>query len=214
MSDARPDPQVTATLHSRVAQAILEVIGHIPGTEESESHAPCDQARRIASAAATRAALAAGGLATFPGPAGLLTLVPELLAVWRVQTQMVADIAAIYGKKSALTKEQMLYCMFKATAAKAVGELVVILGEGVLIRRQTLRVLERVARRVGIKVTQNLLGKGIARWMPIVGAVGVGAYTFYETRKVAQTAIGLFDAAIEVETTVSPVAPPIIGSKN
>ena len=203
-----PDKEPTAIAHSRITQAILDVIGRIPETDERKSRNPRDQARHLASTAATKAALAAGGLATVPGPAGMLTVIPELISVWRLQTQMVADIAALYGQKSRLTQEQMLYCLFKATAAKAVGELVVIIGQRVLVRRPTLQVLQSVAQRVGIKVTQKLLGKGIARWLPIVGALGVGAFTYYETGQVAQTAIDLFEKPIEVEATVSPVTPP------
>ena len=197
-----------AIAHSRVAQAILDVIGNIPETDQRKSQNPRDQARHLASIAAGKAGLAAGGMASIPGPAGMLTVIPELLAVWRLQSQMVSDIAAVYGQKSKLTQEQMLYCLFKATAAKAVGELVVIIGQRVLIRRPALSVLQRVAQRVGIKVTQKLLGKGIARWLPIVGALGVGAFTYYETGQVAQTAIDLFEKPIEMEATVSPVTPP------
>ena len=196
-----------AIAHSRVAQAILDVIGNIPETDQRKSQNPRDQARHLASIAAGKAGLAAGGMASIPGPAGMLTVIPELLAVWRLQSQMVSDIAAVYGQKSKLTQEQMLYCLFKATAAKAVGELVVIIGQRVLIRRPALSVLQRVAQRVGIKVTQKLLGKGIARWLPIVGALGVGAFTYYETGQVAQTAIELFEKTIEVETTTVTATP-------
>lgn len=207
MSDALPDTHVAAKVHSRVTQAILDAIAHIPGTDEKKSRNPREQARHIASAAAAKAALAAGTLASAPGLAGMLTLIPELLAVWRLQTKMVADIAAIYGQTSKLTREQMLYCLFKATAAKAVGELVVIIGQRALVRSPALHVLQSIAQRVGIKVTQKLLGKGIARWLPIVGALGVGAYTYYETGQVAQNAMDLFEKPIEVESTVSPISP-------
>ena len=208
MSDAPPDEKIAATVHSRIAQTILDAIAHIPDTDEKKSRAPREQARKIASAAAARAGLSAGALATPPGFAGMLTLIPELLTVWRIQTKMIADIAGIYGQTLKLTREQMLYCMFRATAPGAVGFLVVVVGESVLGRRPTLRVIQKIAEKIGIKVTQTLLGKSIARWLPLVGALGVGAYTYYETGRVAQTAIDLFEKAIEVEATVSIVTPP------
>ncbi|MEO6785208.1 MAG: EcsC family protein [Chthoniobacteraceae bacterium] len=208
MPDAPPDEKIAATVHSRIAQTILDVIAHIPDTNERKSRTPREQARKIASEVARNAAFASGALATPLGFLGMLTLIPELLAVWRIQTKMVADIAAIYGQTPKLTKEQMLYCMFKATAPTAVGALVVIVGESVLVRRTTLRAVQKIAEKVGIKVTQTLLGKSIARWLPLVGALGVGAYTYYETGRVAQTAIDVFEKAIEVEATVSPVTPP------
>ncbi len=208
MSDAPPDEKIAATVHSRIAQTILDAIAHIPDTDERKSRTPREQARKIASAAAARAGLSAGALATPPGFAGMLTLIPELLAVWRIQTKMIADIAGIYGQTLKLTREQMLYCLFRATAPTAVGALVVMVGESVLVRRPTLRAIQKISEKVGIKVTQGLLGKSIARWLPLVGALGVGAYTYYETGRVAQTAIELFERAIEVEVTVSDVTPP------
>lgn len=201
------DKEPAAIAHSPITQAILDVVANIPDTDERKSRNPADQARHLASTAATKAGLAAGGMAFIPGPAGMLTIIPELITVWRLQTQMVSDIAAAYGQKSKLTREQMLYCLFKATAAKAVAELVAIIGQRVLIRRPTLRVLQSIAQRVGIKVTQKFLGKGIARWIPFVGALGVGAYTYYETGQVAQTTIDLFEKSIEVET-IAAVARP------
>ena len=51
---------------------------------------------------------------------------------------------------------------------------------------------------IGIKATQRAMGKAIARYAPVVGAVGVAAYAFYDTRKVALTAIELFRADIVI----------------
>jgi hypothetical protein len=206
MSDAFPDEKIAATVHSRIAQTILDAIAHIPDTDERKSRTPRQQARKIASAAAAKAGLSAGALATPPGFAGMLTLIPELLTVWRVQTKMIADIAAIYGQTPKLTREQMLYCLFRATAPTAVGALVVMIGESVLVRRTTLRAIQKIAEKVGIKVTRTLLGRSIARWLPLVGALGVGAYTYFETGRVAQTAIDLFEKVIDVEATVSVVS--------
>lgn len=116
---------------------------------------------------------------------------------------MVADIAAPYGKKSTLTEEQMVYCLFRHSAAQAVRDLVVRVGERVLIKRGSLTLLESVARKVGLKPTRKVIGKGLSRWIPVAGAIGVGAYAWYDTAQVAATAIELF----EQETAVSPDAP-------
>ena len=126
-----------------------------------------------------------------------------MLAVWKIQSQMVADIAALYGKKSTLTEEQMVYCLFRHSAAQAVRDLVVRVGERVLIKRGSLTLLESVARKVGLKLTRKVIGKGLSRWIPVAGAIGVGAYAWYDTAQVAATAIELF----EQEIAVSPDAP-------
>ncbi|RYD33679.1 MAG: hypothetical protein EOP87_10570, partial [Verrucomicrobiaceae bacterium] len=81
----------------RIADAILKFIGKVPGTKEELSDKPADRARSIANSAAARAATTAGAMALPPGPLGWATLLPELVAVWKIQSQMVADIAGVYG---------------------------------------------------------------------------------------------------------------------
>lgn len=181
-----------ATLGERLAGLVLEVAGRVPKTEEHKSRGPEHRARAIAAAAANRAALAAGTLALPPGPLGWFTLVPELVAIWRIQSQMVADIAGAFGASAQLTRSHMLYCLFRHAAAQAVRDIGVQVGARLLIQDVPLRVIERAASRIGISLSRRLAGRGIARWLPVVGALGVGAYAYYDTGQVARTAIALF----------------------
>src|SRR4029453_11835577 len=102
-------------------------------------------ARQISRRAAAKAAVTAGSLAMPPGPLGWLTIAPELLAVWKIQAQMVSDLAGVYGKAATLTKEHMGYCLFRHTAAQLV-------------------------RDVAVRVVQRSAGGSIARRHPVVGA--------------------------------------------
>ena len=184
----------------RLQDAIERALSEIPHTDETPSDRPEERAREIARKAAFKAAGLSGGLALPPGPFGYLTILPDLVGIWRIQTQMVADMAGVFGQQAFLSREQMLYCLFRHAAAQAMRDLVVRVGERVLIRQATLGAIERVLRRVGIRVTQRLAGHAIARWLPIVGALGVGAYAYYDTGQVAETALDLFRREIEVET--------------
>ena len=183
---------------NRLAQTILDLIGHVPGTSETKSLEPAIRARVVARAAARKAAVAAGSLALPPGPLGWLTILPEIITVWKLQTQMVADIAGIYGKEADLTREHMIYCLFRHTAAQAVRDLVVRIGERFLVRKASARAFQTIARKIGISITQQAIGKGVSRWLPIIGAVSVGAYAYYDTSQVARTAVELFERDIEV----------------
>ncbi|MCD9005421.1 hypothetical protein LDO31_04055 [Luteimonas sp. XNQY3] len=187
---------------SEIAEAIFGLLGQIPDSTLVPVGNPEEEARRLANAASTRASLTAGALALPPGPIGWLTLIPELIAVWRIQAQLVADVASLYGKTSTLTQEQMIYCLFRHAAAQAMRDIVVRVGGRVLVKRSSLRVLKRVLARVGVKVAQRTIGKGVARWLPAVGALGVGAYAYYDTAQVAKTAIEFFSQDILVESDV------------
>jgi uncharacterized protein (DUF697 family) len=181
-----------------IARTILNFIGHIPGTTEKKSLDPAQRARLIARSAARKAADTAGSLALPPGPLSWLTVLPELVAVWKLQAQMVADIAGIYGNKAELTQEQMIYCLFRHTAAQAVRDLVVRIGERFLVQQVSVRAFQVAARKIGVTITQRAIGRGVSRWLPVVGAVGVGAYAYYDTGQVARTAIELFEREIEI----------------
>lgn len=182
---------------SRVTRAILDFVSQIPDSRIGGAKDPQAEARRLASRAAQRAALTSGSLALPPGPLGWLTILPALIAIWKIQAQMVSDIAAAYGKHAALGREQMLWCLFRHTAAQAFRDLVVRMGDRLLFRRMSYAVAERVAKRIGTSITQRAVGKGISRWLPIVGALGVGAYAYYDTGQVAKTAIEMFSSDIE-----------------
>jgi len=184
---------------TKIAEAILGFVGDIPNSTETVSRVPVDAARRAANTAAAKAAMTAGALALPVGPIGWLTILPELVAVWKIQAKMVADIAALYGKTATLTPEHMLYCLFRHSAAQAVRDLVARAGQRYLVKHTSLRLIEGVAQQIGLKVTQQTLGKGLARWIPIAGAVGVGAYAYYDTAQVARTAIKLFERDIDIE---------------
>jgi hypothetical protein len=186
---------------TRVADAILGFVGDVPKSSALPSRTPAEAARSVANAAAAKAAVTAGSLALPVGPLGWLTILPELVAVWKIQARMVADIAMLYDKKAELTREHMMYCLFKHSAAQAVRDLVARVGERLLVKSASLGVVQNVARAIGMEITQRAIGRGLSRWIPIAGAVGVGAYAYYDTARVATTAIELFaqDTVVEPE---------------
>lgn len=184
---------------TKVADAILGFLGEVPDSHAAPSRTPAEAARSVAKSAAAKAAVTAGSLALPVGPLGWLTILPELVAVWKIQARMVADIAALYDKKASLTRQHMLYCLFKHSAAQAVRDLVARVGERLLVKSASLAAVQSVARAIGMEITQHAIGRGLSRWIPIAGAVGVGAYAYYDTARVASTAIELFAQDVVVE---------------
>lgn len=177
----------------RVTRAILDFVSHIPDSRVPNNAHPETEARRLANRAAQRAALTAGSLALPAGPLGWLTVLPELLAIWKIQAQLVSDIAAAYGRHAELGREQMLWCLFRHTTAQAFRDVAVRMGDRLLFRPLSYGMIERVARQIGVKLSRRALGEGLSRWMPVVGALGVGAYAYYDTGQVAATTIAMMN---------------------
>src|SRR5262245_3935022 len=182
-----------------ITQSLLDLLSRIPRSSEPASSDPKDRARAVARTAALRAAGISGALALPPGPLGLATVLPDLLAIWHLQQAMVSDIAAAFDKSAFLRKEAMVYCLFRHGSAALMGNLVVRAGERYLIQQTALRVIQEVLERVGVRVTRQMIEKGISRWVPLVGALGIGAYAYYDTRRVAATAIDLFSQDLVLE---------------
>jgi len=189
-----------------VAKAILDIVASVPGTKEVRGATPEERARTIQTTAALKAAAVSGTLALPPGPWGLAVIIPDLVTVWRIQAKMVADIAGAYGQTAHLSQEHMVYCLFRHAAAQVVRDLVARVGERVVFRRATLRALQLMARRLGISVTQQVIAKSAARWLPVVGSIGVAGYAYYDTTQVAATATELFANEIVRDDSV-PGAP-------
>ena len=186
-----PPAETTA---DKIASAILRIVGEVPASGEDESLTPLRSARAIGHSASVKAGTTAATLALPSGIIAWLTLLPEMVMVWKIQSKMVADIAAVYGKTGDLTKERMIYCLFRHTAAQAVRDIMVRVGERYVARRTTLRTLQKVAGKIGVKITETGIRNSLARWIPVVGAIGVGSYAYADTRKVARTAIEVFSA--------------------
>jgi hypothetical protein len=187
-----------AVVRNKAGDSILALVLKIPPTREAAL--PDDAQARlranvVARAAARKASLLAGSMALPPGPLGWITFLPELVTVWKVQGQMVADIAGIYGQHATLTREHLLYCLFKHLSAQALRDVVVRVGERLLVQKTSGALLQSLAQKIGVQVSQKVLGKSVSRFVPLIGAVGVGAYAYFDTTRVAQTATELFSGS-------------------
>lgn len=197
-----PDPSAATEPASRLGQSLLAALGEIPHSRRPPSAQPEADSRRLAASACRRAALAAGTLALPLGPLGWLTLLPEMRTVWKIQARLVADIAALHGRHTPLTREELVYCLFQHTSGSLLRDLVVRVGERSLVQRATVQGLQMLAARIGARLAARVAGKGLARWVPVAGAVGVGAYAYWDTRQVAQTAINLFATEVVLPNVV------------
>jgi hypothetical protein len=194
-------------LLDQIVGVLENLTSTVPASPEAVNVTPAARAHDITMAAASKSAAVAGALALPPGPLGMLTVIPDLIAVWHIQRQLVADIAACYGKTAELGSEAMVYCLFRHAVAQVVRDFAVRVGERMVLRRLPATLMARSLRRVGLAVSQRAIGRGLSRWVPIAGAVGVGAYAFYDTVQVGKTARALFEQdtiAAPAETASAP----------
>jgi hypothetical protein len=181
-------PQLLKTIEG----AVVSVISKIPSSSEKARADVKGAAGMFTGEAAREAALITGALSLAPGPAGMLTLVPDLVGVWRRQARLVADIAAVSGKSDELTKELMMYCLYRHVDRRTMAKLLVRGGEGVLVGRAMKRAMHDALSVLTGRLVKRVVARAAARWVPFVGAGALAAYSYRDTKEVGKTALEVF----------------------
>jgi hypothetical protein len=177
-----------------VVDALENVVSGVPATRQRRVEDPATMAKVLARKAALRAAGLSGALALPPGALGMLTVLPDLIAIWRIQAQLVSDIAGLHGKELQLTRSHMVYCLFRHAASQYTRDVVVRTGQRLIVQQLTGGALKSVLTGVGMSVTQRVAGTAASRWVPVLGAAAVAGYAYYDTLQVARTATQLLES--------------------
>jgi hypothetical protein len=178
--DSTPDREVTGLIE--------RVIADVPPPRSHPVEHPDRDALALARGAAQRAAMVSGSLALPPGPFGMLTVLPDIYVIWRIQRQMVADIFGLYGRTAELTRGHMLYCLFRHAASQVLRDVAVRAGQRLVLETLSTGALQGVLAAVGVAVSKRLAGTAATRWVPIAGAAAVASYAYWDTLQVAKTA--------------------------
>ena len=182
--------------HGAIIATLERVLADIPAPARGAAPLPDSAAKVIARRAAKRAAVLSGTLALPPGPLGFVTVLPDLYLIWQTQRQMVSDIFGVYGRSAELTRTHMLYCLFRHAASHVVRDVVVRGGQRLVIRQLSGGALRSALGAIGVSVSKRLAGKAAARWIPLAGAAAVGAYAYWDTLQVANTAQRLMTSPV------------------
>lgn len=184
---------------------IERVIANVPAARVEAAVDPAHAALRIARDAARNAALVSAALALPPGPLGMLTVLPDLFVIWKIQRQLVADIFALHGRTVELTRTHMLYCLFRHMASQVLRDVVVRAGERAVVRQLSSRALSSTLQTLGLTFARRVAGTSASRWVPLAGAAAVGAYAYWDTLQVARTAGKVLATTTTSRAGVHPV---------
>ena len=196
-----PVATANGTPPADVAGVIERVISEVPAPHTRRVSDAAREAERVARDAAQKAAVISGSLALPPGPLGMLTVLPDLYLIWKVQRQMVADIFALHGREAELTRTHMLYCLFRHMASQVARDIVVRAGQRAVVQQLSAGAIAGLLKTVGVSVTQRIAGTAASRWVPVVGAAAVGAYAYWDTQQVAKTARRLLESRTQQDRT-------------
>ena len=178
----------------KLSSLLFELITDIPESLHTPTENSDEKIKKLIRQAAVKASLVSATLSVPAGVTGVLTSIPDIAAIWRIQAQLVSDIAATYGKFAQLSREAMVWCLFRHSAAQLVRDIAVRTGSRIVVQKVSFAVLETLLKKIGLKVSTKFLGRAALRAIPAIGALGNGAYSFYDTTEVGNTAASYFKA--------------------
>lgn len=173
---------------------LFDLITDIPESVLPKAKDPKKRSEKLTNAAAWKAAAVSATLSVPGGFAGVLTMLPDIVSIWKIQTQLVSDIAATYGKYAELSREAMMWCMFRHSASQLLRDTFVQVGARIVTQTVSINLLTKLLGRIGAARASALFGRTLVRVVPLIGALGSGAYAFYDTREVGRTAETYFRA--------------------
>jgi hypothetical protein len=172
---------------------LMELTDDIPPSADKGRTALL-RARELVAGASFRAADISKLLALQPESMGSSILLNDLAAIWRVQAQLVADIGTVFGKSGKLSEESVISCLLRHAAAQFAREVVTGIGEKLLVHRRS----QQPSQSAGSEIVPRGARQRSSRLLPIMGAIAVAAYAYYDTNRLGQEAIDFFIKEIEL----------------
>ena len=125
--------------------------------------------------------------------------IPEIILVIRNQLALCYDIGVANGKEDKISKELLVSILASTSGMIGIG-LVAVHGSKILVKRASLKVLQKIIAILGGKITQKLLKSMVSKWIPGVGAAAMAIWAKLETQKIGNAAKELFSKDIEYST--------------
>ena len=175
-----------AQLASKIATILEEAIDHTITSREDYFEQHPDKRpsaldiNKIIHSYATQNFAIAGASNLIPGPLGMLAALPELTLILRNQLQMIYDLSVAHNKQQDMNQYALLGIFASAMGEGAVA-LATIEGRNLLIKRASLKVVQKLLKWLGTRISQKLLKHLIAKWVPVAGAVIMATWSRQST---------------------------------
>jgi uncharacterized protein (DUF697 family) len=184
----------TGSWYERILENILNTLGPDPG-EITVDGSPQKMIRK-----ASRAAFLISTGAGIPsGPVGLATIVPEIVAITRLQINLILRVAKFYQQEAKVNKTIILTVLGVAMGVVLKHALINKVGARIIVKSLSAEGAKRITREIGEKFAVGLLKRGIGRWVPLMLAPIFGYLSLSMTRKVGREAESLFSHELEVD---------------
>lgn len=184
-------------LTTKVVEQLFDSLSEPPRPSFSRPGSPEEVNKMIRKTAVQTSSISAA-LAIPGGITGVVTVLPEIASIWKLQAQMISNIAASEGKNYLLTREQMLWCMFRQMGYGIIKEYVFQKGGVYIVKRMQHKVFENTLQKVGLGLVTRQGTRMAGKIIPVLGSVSAGALSYYDTIRVGRNAVNLYTKEIKL----------------
>ncbi len=160
---------------------------------------PLGKPEEMIDEAAQKAFTISTSLGLVPGPLGMVTILPEVIALAKLHVNLIHRIARYHNKQQHVSREIVLLILANVMGV-AVGEVLVRkVGTALVLKSVNSVVARRVAQKIGSRIISKAAEKAIGRWIPVLTAPLFGYFSRSLTKKVGREAERLFSGELEVD---------------
>jgi hypothetical protein len=184
----------TGSWFERILENVLNTLG--PNPDEIKVDGTSQKMIRKASRAAF---LISTGAGIPTGPMGLATIVPEVVALIKLQINLIFKVAKFHQQEAKVNKTIILTVLGVAMGVVLKHALINKVGTRLIVKSLSAEGAKRITREIGEKFATGLLKRGLGRWIPLMLAPVFGYLSLSMTRKVGREAESLFSHELEVD---------------
>ncbi len=160
-----------------------------------------DLVRHITRKTAVKCASLAGASYLIPGKVSYALILPELLLIYRLQAQMIVDIAALYGKDNPMDKTLLFYCLFQGSSSNLFKHLIKDTGKRIIVRPVSIKMIEALILQLSKKIFKKSFSGSFSIFLPFVGLAVSGTLNYLYTTRIGEIASQVFSKEIFVAPT-------------
>lgn len=165
----------------------------------SDDGRPLGTPQEMTDEAAQKAFTISTSLGLVPGPLGMATVLPEVIALAKLHVNLIHRIARYHNKQQRVSREIVLLILANVMGVAAGEVLIRRVGTKLVLRSVDSAVARRVAQKIGSRIVNRAAKEAIGRWIPVLTAPLFGYFSRSLTKKVGREADRLFSGALEID---------------
>lgn len=192
-----------AGMINKLTEPLMDLITNFFRTKVDEfSKTPnrpsINEAPSIVNEYALKCAGVSGFASLAPGPFGLLTIIPDIIMVLRLQTEMLAKLSAAYRKEKFVTKEIVLFMLFQGVGSLGIS-FVIVKSSQLIVKRASARLIQKIVTMLGGRILQRTISQAASRFIPIIGPIAMAIWIRHMTKKIGNEAMNILSKEIVIE---------------